>query len=596
MEYKESSISSIAKNLSYEELIKRDEKEWEEILKYQNSKKNLINIIKNCIQNLEKNILKHYPLLICLDKSTPFIENDIFDSKGLEDIFSRFKNEFIEYNKNVSQNNGEDISQRNQDEKDKQKTDSFQSEQIVKRLEFLKFLIEIQLKFKEYTILKTTITEQFLNKEQKKELIIKFLEEFKKKEESLKFKQSFKNEDYFKKEEILLYEFLILEYNYLEDNLEYKVNKIEINDFNYKIKLKKFENIKYFKEFFFSFINQKDKDVIEEMIKFIFNYFNSTNNLNYLFQKCEDYLNESSMKNSNIIDLCKYAINNSEKKSIVKIKSLSSLSKKTIFKFTISSNDKKKDLYFYGNTRINEINNYLNNNLKDFKKNEDGYFMIEYIDDKDKKNVSFDEFDSNKTLNELIKNVKQLEVREEIFDKNKLLDNNNKLTEKFSEILTDWFNIFSKQKDIMNREDIANCFNKLSGKTEPFFHQENIKIYQFLKNNSKSYEKITLDEFKTFFKNASQDQSKYVDVINNIKNMNLTPNLTGKILEIDNSKLPRYYLSNKVNEFNESYLWKSLTENFTCSLNEDIFNFMSFLCVNEQLYNNVLNSSNVIFS
>ena len=110
---------------------------------------------------------------------------------------------------------------------------------------------------------------------------------------------------------------------------------------------------------------------------FIFNFFNSTKNLNFLFKKCDDYLNESS-DTSNIIDLFKYAINNSEKNYILKINSLCSLSKKTIFKFTISFNDKKEDLYFYGNTRINEINNYLNNNLKDFKNN-DEYFMFEYI-------------------------------------------------------------------------------------------------------------------------------------------------------------------------------------------------------------------------
>ena len=332
MEGNESSISSIAKSLSYEELIKKDKAEWEEILKYQNSKTNLINIIKNCIENLEKNILKHYPLLICLNKSTPFIENKIFDSKGLDDVFSRFKNEFIEYNKNACHNNGEDISQRNQDEKDKEKTDLSQSEQIEKRLEFLKFLIEIQLNFKEYNILKKAIMEQFLNKEQKRTLIIKFLEEFIEKERSLR-NQSSKNEAYFKKEEIILYEFLILEFNYLEDNLEYKVNKIEIDNFNYKINLKNFENLKYFKEFFRSFIIQEDKDVIEEMKIFIFNIFSSTNNLNSLFKECNYYLNESFMKNSNIINLCKYIINNSEKNCVLKIKSLSSLAKKNIFIF-----------------------------------------------------------------------------------------------------------------------------------------------------------------------------------------------------------------------------------------------------------------------
>ena len=216
--------------------------------------------------------------------------------------------------------------------------------------------------------------------------------------------------------------------------------------------------------------------------------------------------------------------------------------------------------------------------------------MIEYKDENDNKYFSFDEFDSNKTINELIKNGRKLEIKKESFDKAKLLDSNDNLTEKFNEILTDWFKIYSKQKDTMNRKELANFFNKLCGKNKSLFNKESMKIYDFLKENSKSLERITLNEFKAFYKKACQN--KYNDVINNIKNMNLTPNLTRKIQEINNNILPRYYLSNKVDEFKESYLWKSLMNNFTHSLKEEIFNFLSFLCVNEELYNNILNDFN----
>ena len=420
----------------------------------------------------------------------------------------------------------------------------------------------------------------YLNPELKRKYIKHFIEEFKGKKEYL-----------FNKEEIKFYEFLILEFNYLEDNLKYKPTKIENDNFNYEIKLnKKIENIQYLNEFIESFSKQKDKEVIKEMKIFIFNFFNSTKNLNSLFKNCNGYLNGPDMMNSNIIDLYKYIISNSEKNYILKIKSLSSLSKKSIFKFTITFNDEKKDLYFYGNTRINEINNYLNINFKDFKNNDDEYFMIEYKDENDNKYFSFDEFDSNKTINELIKNGRKLEIKKESFDKAKLLDSNDNLTEKFNEILTDWFKIYSKQKDTMNRKELANFFNKLCGKNKSLFNKESMKIYDFLKENSKSLERITLNEFKAFYKKACQN--KYNDVINNIKNMNITPNLTRKIQEINNNILPRYYLSNKVDEFKESYLWKSLMNNFTHSLKEEIFNFLSFLCVNEELYNNILNDFN----
>jgi hypothetical protein len=265
-----------------------------------------------------------------------------------------------------------------------------------------------------------------------------------------------------------------LEFNHLENILDYKIINIENDKLNYEIKLKKeIENIKYLNEFIHSFTKQKDKDVIEEMKIFIFNFFNSTKNLNFLFKKCDDYLNESS-DTSNIIDLFKYAINNSEKNYILKIKSLSSLCKKAIFKFTLKFKNKEKDLYFYGNTRINEINNYLNNNLKDFKNN-DEYFMLEYIVDKN--NISLDEYYLNKTLNELINNfnktkIGKLEIiRKEMITKDELLDSNNNLTEKFNSILVDWFKIFSKGKDKMSLDDIADWFIKLSGRKQPFFNK-----------------------------------------------------------------------------------------------------------------------------
>ena len=150
----------------------------------------------------------------------------------------------------------------------------------------------------------------------------------------------------------------------------------------------------------------------------------------------------------------------------------------------------------------------------------------------------------------------------------------------------------------MNRDNIADCFNKLTKKEESnkstenkgIFTKNSIKIFHFLKFNSKSLDDINLEEFIKFFTTAIKN--KYNDVINNIKNMNLTPDLTKKPEEVDNTKLPRYYLSNNVRGYEDSYLWKSFTDNFTYSLNENIFDFMSFLSVNEEMYNNVLNNFN----
>ena len=581
MDDDEVNLSSITHNVSYEKLIKLDEKYFEDILRFQKNKQRVIKIANDCILSFEKNILKNYSLLICIDKICSFKDIKILDSKKLEEIFYKFKKEFSEYKNNFEQKS---ISESNHNDKDKSKNDNLnaiQLKQIEKRLDFLRFIIKILGELKQYNILKEILMDQiFLNQEQKKLIINQFIYQLIEKRES------------FIIQEIKFYEFLILEFNYLENNLEYK--NIENNNINYEIQwYKEVENMKYLNEFIRSFCKQKDKDVIEEMKIFLFNFFNSIKSLNSLFIKCNDYLNEFS-EYSNIIDLFKYIINNSEKNCLLTIKSLSSLSRKSIFKFTITFKAQIKNLYFYGNTRINEINNYLNNNLKSFKNNDDEYFMIEYENNKTyKENISLDEFNySNKTLNELgeLNYVIKSEIRREIFTKEKFLDQNNNLTERFKSAIIKWFKIFSKGKSKMNRADIADCFNKLSGKKEPIFTEMSPKILHFFRYNSKSLEKITFDEFKAFFEKACINN--YKNVIINIKNMNQTPDLTEIPQEIDNNKLPRYYLSNKVEEFKESYLWKSILNNFSYSLRGDIFDFMSFLSVNEDIYNSVLNDFN----
>ena len=142
-------------NISYEKLTKLDEKQYEEVLSLQISKQNIIRIAKDCILNLEKNILKNYSLLICIDKLCPLKDNKIFDSKKLEEIFHIFKKEFIEYKKNSVLN---PISKRYQNGKEEQKIDNLnilpKSEQIEKRFEFLKLIIKLQAELKQYNILK----------------------------------------------------------------------------------------------------------------------------------------------------------------------------------------------------------------------------------------------------------------------------------------------------------------------------------------------------------------------------------------------------------------------------------------------------------
>ena len=189
----EETLNLIAKDITYEKLIKLDETKYEKNLRDQQSTQKIIKISKDCLANLEKNILKNYSLLICVDKVCPFKDNKIFESKEFEEIFDKFKKEFLEF-----KNNSELICKNNQDES---KNDTLKN-----RLEFLIFFIKIQAEIKQYNILKEILMDHiYLNPELKRKYIKHFIEEFKGKKEYL-----------FNKEEIKFYEFLILEFNQLK--------------------------------------------------------------------------------------------------------------------------------------------------------------------------------------------------------------------------------------------------------------------------------------------------------------------------------------------------------------------------------------------
>ena len=261
-------ISDIARNISYEKLLNLDENKYEEIFRFYQGIQKLKSIANECVSHFKENILKNYSILISIDKISPFIENEILDLKILEELFNK---EFLEY-KNFEQNK-ESIFESNQNDKDKLTNVLPKSEQYEKRLEFLKFLVKFQTGNNHYNNIKEILI--LLNKEQKSPIINQYINKFKEKE-------LFDN-----KEEIKFYEYLILEFNSLENNLEYKVKENEDNNFNYDIKIKeenKNKNIENINKFVRSFSRQKNKEIIEEMKIFLINLFVSTNNLNSLFK------------------------------------------------------------------------------------------------------------------------------------------------------------------------------------------------------------------------------------------------------------------------------------------------------------------------
>ena len=286
----EESISSIAYNISYEKLIKLDEKQYEEILRIQNSTQKVTKIANDCIKNLEKNILKNILLLFYINKISNFKEIEKVEPTIFEDLFNKFKKELLEYEENK-----DSISKSIQDDKDKTKNGNSNTflypELINKKLEIFKMFVKIQAELNSYSILKELIKDHNILGKEEIAFFNKFLDEFK------------NNKDLFNKGEVILYEVLILQFNHLENNLDYKTINIEIDDFNFEINLQKeIKDIKYLNDFIRSFSKQKDKSVTKEMEIFIFKFYNSNKNLNTLFNNCNmNYLNESYDYSKNAI-------------------------------------------------------------------------------------------------------------------------------------------------------------------------------------------------------------------------------------------------------------------------------------------------------
>ena len=95
------------------------------------------------------------------------------------------------------------------------------------------------------------------------------------------------------------------------------------------IQKEEIQNINHLDKFCYLLKMQTNEEVINEMIKFIFNEYNSKEKIKILFKQLKDNFKQS--KNSNIIKLYKYCIEEFEKDYMFKIKSHNSLCKKTLF-------------------------------------------------------------------------------------------------------------------------------------------------------------------------------------------------------------------------------------------------------------------------
>ena len=233
----------------------------------------------------------------------------------MEDIFELFKSEFNLYIKNSN------IEKEKEKEKEIKNNDEIKIDDIPHnyhiniRLKFLELInkkgknindkiieyinIEILLPIKKFNFKDkkkfTNLIENISNKNKKNIL------------ENLLIKIENNNTNIFNNiDEILYYEYILLEFNYQKNILEYKeiINKENINNnnntnnnINYEIILmrKNLKKFKHINNFFSLYYIQNNKEVINEMINFLYLLFNFKNDITSLFDYNLKYLNENNI-------------------------------------------------------------------------------------------------------------------------------------------------------------------------------------------------------------------------------------------------------------------------------------------------------------
>ena len=297
----------------------------------------------------------------------------------------------------------------------------------------------------------------------------------------------------------------------MENLIEYKL-KFDKNNRKIVYKItsikKNISDLKHLKNYINLFYIQSENECINEMSVFLLKLYILNNKINDLLYLNMRYLINND--NLNPVKLYKYIIEEIEKNFLSKTKSHISLCKKRIFRIIV-----KEDFifYFFGNTKVNEIYNYLMENFP--------YYFIFYfkINNEEK---ALNESDYNKTLNEL--KSKKIELK--IYIKETIKENlieNNKLTEKSNDLLEKWFKKFSKNKEVMNKDDVSQFISKI---TRKLFGPESIKVYNFFRKakiDSKENYLLKKDKFVNYFYNILL--KGHEPFWENIKYMNSSPDL-----------------------------------------------------------------------
>ena len=540
-----------------------------------NGKANISYMVQLCISNILKsnNILKNFSLLISINKKAS-IGKQLRES--LKNIKGIFQNDFKSYITKLKIKKEKQIESNN-----KIIIDNLEHKiHIDIRIQFLEIIFKDNkdnlTKFLKENIF---LSEKVFDAEDKIKFMKFIIKNFNNKKDiinELLIKLE-NNKQSYDIDNILFYEYLILELNAMENLIEYKL-KFDKNNRKIVYKItsikKNISDLKHLKNYINLFYIQSENECINEMSVFLLKLYILNNKINDLLYLNMQYLINND--NLNPVKLYKYIIEEIEKNFLSKTKSHISLCKKRIFRIIV-----KEDIifYFFGNTKVSEIYNYLMENFP--------YYFIFYfkINNEEK---ALNESDYNKTLNEL--KSKKIELK--IYIKETIKENlieNNKLTEKSNDLLEKWFKKFSKNKEVMNKDDVSQFISKI---TRKLFGPESIKVYNFFRKakiDSKENYLLKKDKFVNYFYNTFWENIKYMNYYPDLVKMNKSESLK----EIDSLNL-RYNIINNLIEINDKKykIYDILKEKYKKLINNEILDIILFFATNSNIYDTILNNFN----
>ena len=370
-----------------------------------------------------------------------------------------------------------------------------------------------------------------------------------------------------------------------------------------------------------------------KLINIIYKLYKNKESIQKLLDKCvniiKDMENITYNKLEKCVDVLKFIILESEKNINIQIKSHFSFLKDCIINIPLESKKKKNnDLFCYfnnnnrdkndniknllfGNTTINELKQLLVEKYNLYEKSVK--INLSYKENNSTKNKDLDSSYNNQTLKEILNiysetngNLNKSIGNKNILSSYKLVYTGEKieresltvgpyLNPKFENMIKEWFNYFSKGNDIMEKDNILNFISVMTSKKE--VDENNLDYIQFMKKYDKDQKDFIMeDEFKEYYTDCAKNEPD--KVWDNVKKMNYREDFQKNVEasscsenKIEKNELPRYILGND-KQFHNALI--KLFMKFDKKIS--IYQFLFFLCTNENEYKEMFDNFQKIFT